>query len=581
MKNLFKNINIALLLVIIALSCSEDSNMDPLGNWELSAPEVNPVPSAIALDETEPATVIDFNWQAAQTSNKFGIAYTFVLVPQSAEDYTNPILSITPGNSGKQLFVSPTHQQIDRALWAACYPAGEAVNLKWVVIAKAIERTTTDSQNITITRFATEYEPATLYITGSGTEAGSDANNATLMRAQKDAEGNITQIFDVYTTLTAGGTYSFRHDASAISKSYGGNNGNLQNCGGPAITVTETAQYRVTVNLTDHTYELLKIEKWSLVGDAVEGGWGGDVPLAYKGNGVWESKVDFVNEANFIFRANGDWDYIIKRIQGTATPNNKGGKVIMESEAAGAGVTFEDVPSTATGIHTVTLNLSANGYSYALVPDVTTPAAAVIGESANPAGDKVSGNFPFGTYTAPDQLFLVSDGAMVAELTKDGNTFTSVYLALEQGKTYKLNSAADGSGTTYNNLGDGSIGVVRDQAYKLTVNFTTGTLAWTYYNIKLFHWNNDGGWDDRQEIPMTYSHPYKFEVASASLTGGFDSKFNSPWEVQFTTSSTALSGTMTNGAEGNYKGIVQSGNYKATIVVDNTYETCTYEFVKL
>ncbi len=572
------NKSLLFLALTLAWSCGEDDNMDPIGNWTLGDPVVSPVAANIVLDKNTPNTVIDFNWQAAQTSNKFGVAYTYVLVPANASDYNNPLLSITSGHSGKDLFVSPTHQQIDRALWAACYPAGEAVNLKWAVIAKAIDKTSVASQNISVTRFATEYPSTTLYITGTGTEAGADVANATLMRAQKDGSGNLTQIFDVYTQLKAGGTYSFRHEANALSKTYGGADGTLQNCGGPAITAPETAVYRVTVNLNDHTYQLLKIEKWSLVGDAIQGGWGGDVPLAYKANGVWESKVDFVNEANFIFRANGDWSYIIKRIQGTATPNNKGGKVIMESEAAGAGVTYEDVPSTGSGMHTVTLNLSANGYTYTLVPDATAPAAAELGNSANPAGDKVSGNFPFGTYTAPAQLFLVSDGAMIAELTKDGNTFTSVYLALEQGKTYKLNSAADGSGTTYNNMGDGSIGVVRDQAYKLTVNFETGILAWTYYNIKLFHW---GDWDSRQEIVMTYSHPYKFEVASASLTGGFLSKFNSPWEVQFTTSSTDLSGTMTNGAPGDYQGIVQSGNYKATIVVDDTYATCTYEFVKL
>ncbi len=77
---------------------------------------------------------------------------------------------------------------------------------------------------------------------------------------------------------------------------------------------------------------------------------------------------------------------------------------------------------------------------------------------------------------------------------------------------------------------------------------------------------------------MTYIHPYKFEV-TATLNGGFHSKFNSPWEVQFGTDAKALSGTMTNGGD-NFTGITQNGTYKATIVVSPDYQTAEYSFVK-
>jgi hypothetical protein len=180
----------------------------------------------------------------------------------------------------------------------------------------------------------------------------------------------------------------------------------------------------------------------------------------------------------------------------------------------------------------------------------------------------------------PSQLYRLSGGNLLAEFCLHGVAFKSVkFLALEQSKTYTLNSASDGSGTTYNEIGDGSIAVQRDQAYQLTVDFATGKLAWKYYNLKLFHWDEvGGGWDQRQELLMTYSHPYKFEV-TGNLFGGFHSKFISPWDVQFGTSSTALSGTMTNGGD-NYKGIVQNGSYKANITVTDDYSEATYTFVK-
>lgn len=574
------------LMIALVWSCGEDDNLEPLGNWELSSftlttPEAG---TDIVLDESETAEKFKFEWNASVASNRFIVAYTYLLVPQGSTDYSNPILSISPANGGRNTFVEPTAEQIDYALWVACYPAGAKVNLTWVVVAKAIEKTMAATQNIAFTRFATERKPSALYITGSATEGGEAVTGAILMRARKDAEGELTQVFDVYTRLTEGGTYFFRDQPHASSKIFGGDGEEvLQPCG-PAITVPETGVYRITVDLNTNSYTLLAIEKWSLVGDAVVGGWGGDVPLAYTGNGIWSGKINFVNAANFIFRANGNWSYIIKRIVGTATPDNAGGDVIMESETGAAGVSVQDVPAPLIGMHTVTLDLSAEGYTYSLVSDNPVDPvepAAIIGEAANPNADNVSGNFDFGVYNTPSQLFLVYNGSAVAEFTRNGDIYESVkFIALEESKKYILNSASDGSGETYNELvADGTIAVARDQAYQITVNFETGKLIWKYYNFKLFHWEPTSGWDNRQELQMTYEHPYIFKVTGASLSAGYVSKFNSPWDIQFGTNDTALSGTMTNGGE-NYSGIVLSGTYDATIVVDDTYETCAYTFVK-
>lgn len=577
-----------ILMMTLVWSCGEKDNMDELGEWEMTTPALStPASTDVVLNESAPSTKYKFEWQAVTATNRFVVQYTYVLVPAGNTDYANPLLSVTPANNGRTTFVEPTAQQIDYALWAACYPAGQKVNLSWAVVAKVIERTTVATQNIAFTRFATEYFPTTLYLTGSATEAGANVTDAIQLRTRKDADEDPTLIFDGYGQLTAGGTYMFRDLPLATAKKFGGEDGDVEGCG-PAIQATESGVYRISVNLNNNSYELWNVEKWSLVGDAVEGGWGGDVPLAYQGDGVWSGRVNFLKPyetADFIFRANGNWDYIIKRIEGTETRDDNGGDVLMESEAGGAGVTMQNIPVTVAGMATVTLNLSAEGYTYTIVPDTPAPVEvplAILGDTETPDNDNVSGNFTFGTYTAPAQLFLVHDGAMVAELTKNGDTFESgEYLALEEGETYILNSESDGSGTTYNDVtDDGSIEVARDQAYQITVNFATGKLVWKYFNIKLFHWDDpNNGWDARQEILMTYQHPHTFKVTNANLSSGFDSKFNSPWDVQFGTSSSALSGTMTNGGD-NYKGIISSGMYNATIVTDDTYATCTYTFVK-
>ena len=577
-----------LILAVTAItwSCGEEENMEPIGKWDLAQPVLGTPSSgaAIVLDQAAPATPINFEWQPALATNRFQVAYKFVLLPAESDDVSNPILEITPGNNGKELNVKPTAEQIDYALWAKCYAPGAAVPLKWVVVATAIEKQAMASSPVTITRFAADAVPSTLFISGSATEVGADPANGVAMRARKNADNEPTGVFDVYTTLTAGSTYVFRDNASANSRSYGGSNGTLSACGAE-ITVDETAQYRVTVDLNNNTYELWKVEKWSLVGDAVEGGWGGDVPLAYKGGGIWEGNIDFLNpNAGWIFRANGDWGYIIKRIKNTVTAGGLSGQVFMESEAGDAGVEIEDLSIEDSGIHTVTLDLSADAYTFTIVPVPVDPSTnlAIIGKSNSPTADAVSGNFVFGTYTAPDKLFLLSNGTMVAELTKDGSKFTSTYLALEKSKQYTLNSESDGTGTTYNNIGDGNISIDHDQAYTLTVDFESGKLSWKHYNLKVFHWDEvGGGWDQRNEYPMTYVHPYTYQASGVALTAGFHTKLNSPWDIQFGTNATTLTGTMENsGSSPNFKGIVQSGNYNVSIVVSDDFSTGTYSFVK-
>jgi starch-binding outer membrane protein SusE/F len=572
--------------LLLSWSCGEDSNMEEVGNWEITSPVLTSPSSSssVVLDETAPTEEVNFAWQPATTSNKFGIAYRLLLVEDGSTDLLNPILDVTPTSSGKDVFVKLTADQLDYALWAKCFEPGQAVDLKWVVVAKAIEKEASASSPISITRFESDRVPQSMVITGAGTEAGDDVAAAAPMRARKNADGESTGIFDVYTTLSEGQTFAFRDQPNGQSKVFGGSDGSLEGCGS-AIAAPATGQYRVVADLNNNTYNFLKIDKWSLVGDAVPGGWGGDVPLAYVGNGVWKGEVDFVNpDGSFIFRANGDWGYIIKQVRGTVTPNGLAGSVIMESEAPGRGVEVDNSAIGKTGVHFVTLDLAS--YTFTIAPKPVDPGSnsTVIGKTTSPDADKVTGNFLIGEYDTPSQLFLLSNGELVAELTKDGDVFTSgpKYLALEASKTYTLNSASDGSGDVYEEFNEGEISVDHDQAYKLSVDFAEGKLFWEHYNLKLFHWNNsvNDGWDARQEIPMTYTHPHKFEV-TANLSAGFDTKFISPWAVQFGTTATALTGTMQNSDPSpNFKGITQSGSYKASIIVAEDLATGEYSFVK-
>ncbi|MFC4872686.1 SusE domain-containing protein [Negadavirga shengliensis] len=582
-----KHINLYFsFLCLFVGACEMDGNMEPIGNWTMTEPTLVTSEEAIVLNENEPDAQISLEWTPAVTSNRFIVSYRFMLVPEGGTDFSDALMEIIPANSGRALSVAPKASDINYALWAACYPKGEAVELEWVVIAKAIEKETITRQAVSITPYSTEYIPSSLFVSGSATETGPATGDAIAMNERVKADGSRTGIYEAYTALKGGETLYFRDKAEVGSRKFGGNQGILEACG-EAITAPESGEYRVIVNLNDNTYEFTKIDRWSLVGDAVEGGWGGDVPLTYQGNGKWSAELDFFKPyetAGFLFRANGDWGKLLKRIKGTDTDNNLGGQLVMESVAPSLGIEFEDIPGPLEGNYTVTLDLSSSGPKYLLeANEIVSPPVnsdAVIGKTNNPDGDAVTGNFDFGTFDMPDKLYMISDGQPVAEFTKDGTVFNSEkYLALQEGMTYFLNSEADGSGTNYNELGDGSISIERSQAYQISVNFETGKLHWKYYNIKVFHWDEvNGGWDARDEVRMTYIHPYQFEV-TANLKGGFDVKLNSPWDIQFGTDAKALSGTMTNNGP-NFKGITQSGQYKISITVAEDYSECSYEFVK-
>ncbi|QCR23255.1 SusE domain-containing protein [Pontibacter sp. SGAir0037] len=563
-------------MLFVVWSCKEMDNLDPVGNWELTTPIIS-TPSdnaTLVLNQDEPTEQIRFEWQAAVSSERYQVRYTFVLDSADNPDFSSPILSMTSGGSGKNLFVAPTARQIDQALSAAGYEANTTANLKWAVMAQSLDKVSVASQAVRITRFETESAPAQLYVSGSATEKGANVTLAIPMKALKDGDGNLTGIYELYTGLTAGGTLQFYGAQSASAVSFGGASGQLQR-NGAAIASPGAGAYRITADFNNNTYSFLKIDKISVVGGNITNGWGGDEPLQYKGNSVWEGSVNLVADAGYIFRVNGDWAYQIKRIVGTTN------QLVMQSFAEENKITFEDLPAAGgTGKYKFTINFAADKYTYAVEKDNSvTPPTEV-----------------------PNQLFLLSDGAKVVELTKSGSTFSSgKYLALQKSKTYTLNTKEDGSGTAYTitgtigeaatptadkvenkvqvGVGNTAINVARDQAYQLSVNFSNAELAWKYYNLKLFHWSTaEGGWDARTETPMTYVHPYKFEVTT-NLQKDFITKFNSPWDVQFGTNGTALSGTMTNGGE-DFKGISASGSYMATIEIEPDYASATYQFVK-
>lgn len=549
-------------------SCANEENLDPVGQWTMTtAQPVAPAAGFTQQLSEEGTTPMEFKWDAATSSAGYRVSYRWELRAPG-----KPEVWLQKNTTANKLTF--THSELDKALSAAGLDVSETAALEWVVVATCMDRQQPSvARPISLTRAASELLPEALYLAGAATEVGDVPAKGLLFRALKDKDGALDQRFEIYTRLEAGKGFLLYGAPSADAIRFGTEGGKLKKNGAP-FTVAETGTYRMRLDLKDGSYAFQKVDKWSVVGNVIAGGWGGDAPLTYQGKGIWQASLmlSASNEAdplNYIFRMNGDWGWLLKHLKGTSN------ELVMESEAQAG--TFEDLLLPQAGRYIVTLKLAGPAYTYTVEKD----------NSIQPPA------------STPESLFLLSDGEVVGTFTKKDATFKSVgYLALQGSKTYVLNTKEDGTGQSYSLAkaigetaspeadqvegndtfgegGAGTIAVVRDQAYQLEFNFATGAAKWKHYNIKLFHWSN---WDDRDELPMTYEHPYTFKL-SAPLKAGYDMKFNSPWEVELgAENATALSGKLINKGGSNIKCIATDGTYNVTITVTPDYAEGTYGF---
>ncbi|WP_203258303.1 SusE domain-containing protein [Hyunsoonleella ulvae] len=570
-----KNLNITKIVVaffLVFTSCQTESNLQPEGQWELSTPMIltPSLDSEIVLDEDTPNETVTFSWEAATSSEGYAVTYE-VLIDEIGADFTTPLFTSASSNGGTNTSLSISYEALDQALAFSGFRANEEAQITFAVKANSLSKSSQTTANLSVTRFENELLPQSLYISGTATENNNDLSQAIALRRLTDSNGGLSNIYEVYTSLVAGESYKFYSERSLPALEFGGSDGNIVSFGDD-IVANDSGQFRIKVDLDNNTYELLQINFWSMVGTPINGGWGGDEPLAYQGNGVWRASINLPETGGFVFRANGDWGYLLKRVVGT--PNT----LVLESDAANQGVTFEDIPNNQTGQYFVTLDLSAENYNYAFEIDDTV---------VEPI-------------TTPSQLFLFENGTMIEELSANGDVFSSNrFIPMQASNSYTLNSAIDGSGTSYsindvlaNSVtpdgdlvtdavrlveGNEAFTIISDRALRFSIDFSAPELTWSYYNFKLFHWKV---WDEREELQMTYSHPNTFTI-TANLTAGSDSKFISPWDFDLGSDDpTSLTGNLINGGGANLLNIETDGSYTVTIILSDDYQTGTYEFAQ-
>jgi len=267
------------------------------------------------------------------------------------------LAAVTPSNASS----SAVSWKVDNTNIATISSAGvlTPVNNGSVVVTATSLLTPTISATKTIN---ISNQLSELFFSGTATENGDNIVDALPMRMVRGLTKNITNIFEIYTSLKAAGTINFYTSKSGGAFYGAGSGAGTLSLSGAAIDPTETGTVLITVNLNTNTYTIVPI-RWAVASNMIAGGWNTAeaAPLDYQGKGIWSKTIDMTvsngeTDTRFSFKGNGDWPYSFHKVKNTANT------VMLKSEYQAYNVPTEDI-GLRYGKFKITLDLSTYTYS--------------------------------------------------------------------------------------------------------------------------------------------------------------------------------------------------------------------------
>lgn len=282
MKTSYIKIVLFICAVLSLASCKKD---DTLKNLNVTAVQAlyEPVTNkSIVLQPSATATVY-FEWESALAEDGSLTLYQ-VAFDKVGGDFSKPLYVASADGNGANTHATLTHKQINKIAALAGIASSATGKLIWTVISsKGVNpKVGAVSNTLEITRLAGFAEvPATVYVTGDGSEGGTDLSKANVMKSISDG------VYEIYTKLTAGKTYFFT-DASVGTprKFYTDAKGTLLE-GAIGCTVATTGVYRINLDFSIGASTMTQITKWEFFFCPLNEL---QFALDYVGNGVWTAK---------------------------------------------------------------------------------------------------------------------------------------------------------------------------------------------------------------------------------------------------------------------------------------------------
>jgi len=270
-------ITISLALFIIT-SCSSNGEVRDLGVSAVKNFYEPDNGKAVTLQSSASATLY-FEWEPARAEDSGIVLYELVF-DRADGDFSNPLAIVAADNNGGSNHATLTHKQLNRIAALAGVESAAQGTLKWTVwSSKGINPVKAETERtLTLTRLAGFADiPSAVYITGEGTEAGTDLSKALILK--KITEGE----FEIYTQLTAGKTFKFVSANTGEPSEYSLQGEKLIEGGTSTVSKTGIYKYYLDFNIGSFTTkEVTKVNlflNWSQR----------KIELTYKGLGVWEN----------------------------------------------------------------------------------------------------------------------------------------------------------------------------------------------------------------------------------------------------------------------------------------------------
>lgn len=286
MKTIFIKLTIITSLLLAFVGCSKD---DELKNTHVTAVKTLYEPAdgkSVVLQSSASATLY-FEWEPAKAEDSGMVLYE-VAFDKEGGDFSNPIYRMASDNNGGYNHATITHKQLNKIAGMAGIESAETGKLIWTVFSsKGINDVKAEeSRTLEITRLSGFADvPVDVYVTGEGSEGGTDLSKASVMKATANGE------FEIFTKLTAGKPYYFTDAKVGTPRQFYVENGLVKE-GTTTNTVEKTGVYRINLdfNVGSAVYtEVTDIQLFFCPTNSFL------FSLDYTGNGVWTAKNEPIN----------------------------------------------------------------------------------------------------------------------------------------------------------------------------------------------------------------------------------------------------------------------------------------------
>lgn len=244
MKSLLIKLTILASLMIAFVGCNEDEELRDTKVTAVNALYEPTDAKSVVLQSSASASVY-FEWEPAKAEDSGMVLYE-VAFDKEGGDFSSPIYKMASDNNGGYNHATLTHKQLNKIGAMAGIESAATGKLIWTVFSsKGInELKAAESRTIEITRLAGFADvPVDVFVTGEGSEGGTDLSKASVMKAIAIGE------FEVYTKLTAGKPYYFTDAKVGTPRTFYVENGLVKE-GTTTITATKTGVYRINLDFT-------------------------------------------------------------------------------------------------------------------------------------------------------------------------------------------------------------------------------------------------------------------------------------------------------------------------------------------